>query len=322
MTASSSSQVRTVAVGGQPLRVAVRSGDPGRTPLLLLNGIGVGLEAFGPFVEALDPAIPVIRFDPPGVGGSPLPAAPYRLPGLARIVLAPARCPRPGAGRCPGHLLGRRTGPAVRPHRWPPLPQTRAGRDRHRLADGARPHPRVLAQMATPRRHLDPDHMRRVAAEIYGGSARTDPRLAPWLLHTHSRVGPRRGYYYQLLAGAGWTSIPFLPLLRQPTLVLTGDDDPLIPTINGRLLAALIPRARLHVYPGGHLELAARPGLLVPVIEEFLHDTSADRPPSSGRRTPHDRGPAGGHRRCVVHRLLLPARPAHRRPARLSDPDP
>jgi len=58
--------------------------------------------------------------------------------------------------------------------------------------------------------------------------------------------------------------------LRQPTLVLTGDDDPLIPTVNGRLLAALIPRARLHVYPGGHLELIARPEHLAPLIEQFL----------------------------------------------------
>jgi pimeloyl-ACP methyl ester carboxylesterase len=135
--------------------------------------------------------------------------------------------------------------------------------------------------MAIPRRHLDPEHMRRIAAEIYGGSARTDPRFATWLLHTHSRVGPRRGYYYQLLASAGWTSIPFLHSLRQPTLVLTGDDDPLIPPINGRLLATLMPNARLHVYRGGHLALAADPGLLVPVIEEFLHDPPAASGPVS-----------------------------------------
>jgi len=32
----------------------------------------------------------------------------------------------------------------------------------------------------------------------------------------------------------------------------------------------LIPRARLHVYPGGHLEIGARPEVLAPVIEHFL----------------------------------------------------
>jgi pimeloyl-ACP methyl ester carboxylesterase len=83
-------------------------------------------------------------------------------------------------------------------------------------------------------------------------------------------VGVRRGYAFQLLAAAGWTSVPFLPLLRQPTLVLTGDDDPIIPVVNGRLLAALIRRSRLHVYRGGHLELIARPEHVAPEIEQFL----------------------------------------------------
>jgi len=281
MTGSACSQVRTVAVGGQPLRVAVRSGDPGRTPLLLLNGIGVGLEALDPLVEALDPAIPVIRFDPPGVGGSPLPATPYRLPGLARTVLRLLDV----LGQEQVDVLGISWGGGLAQQ----LART-GGRRCRRLvlvATGTGAlmvpaHPRVLARMATPRRYLDRNHLRRIAAEIYGGSARTDPRIATWLLHTHGRVGPRRGYYYQLLAGAGWTSVPFLPALRQPTLVLTGDDDPLIPTINGRLLATLIPNARLHVYRGGHLELVADPGLLVPVIEEFLHaDPPAARHPTS-----------------------------------------
>jgi len=47
--------------------------------------------------------------------------------------------------------------------------------------------------------------------------------------------------------------------MRQPTLVLTGDDDPIIPVVNGHLLAALIRRCWLHVYRGGHLELIAQP---------------------------------------------------------------
>ena len=79
--------VHMMNVGGQRLRVAVRAGDPRRTPLMLCNGIGAGLECFDACVEALDPSIPVIRFDPPGAGGSPLPATPYRLPGLARTAL-------------------------------------------------------------------------------------------------------------------------------------------------------------------------------------------------------------------------------------------
>ena len=122
----------------------------------------------------------------------------------------------------------------------------------------------------TPRRYLDSGYLQRVAAELYGGSARTDPALAGRVLLAHARVGAPCGYLYQLLAGAGWTSLTFLPAVRQPTLVLAGDDDPIIPLLNGRLLAALIPHARLHVYSGGHLELAADPARLVPTIQDFL----------------------------------------------------
>ena len=96
------------------------------------------------------------------------------------------------------------------------------------------------------------------------------PRRAAQLLHGATRAGPKRGYYYQLAAMAGWTSLPFLSLLRQPTLVLGGDDDPIIPLANARMLARLIPDARLHVYRGGHLGILTESDELAPVIEDFL----------------------------------------------------
>src|ERR1019366_712321 len=73
-------------VGGTPLRVAIRPGTGTGPPLLLCNGIGMRLEAFRPFVDALDPAIEVIRFDAPGVGGSQLPNRPYRFTTLAPLL--------------------------------------------------------------------------------------------------------------------------------------------------------------------------------------------------------------------------------------------
>jgi hypothetical protein len=47
-----SASMRVVVVGNQPLRVAVRPGDPTRTPLLLVNGIGASLELLQPLVNA------------------------------------------------------------------------------------------------------------------------------------------------------------------------------------------------------------------------------------------------------------------------------
>jgi pimeloyl-ACP methyl ester carboxylesterase len=59
-------------------------------------------------------------------------------------------------------------------------------------------------------------------------------------------------------------------MIRQPTLVLSGDDDPLIPPFNARILARGIPHARMHVYRGGHLALVTEAAELAPVIDRFL----------------------------------------------------
>jgi pimeloyl-ACP methyl ester carboxylesterase len=89
-------------------------------------------------------------------------------------------------------------------------------------------------------------------------------------MHDGNRVGPPRGYLYQLTAGAGWTSVPFLPWLRQPTLIVAGDDDPIIPLVNARLMRLLIPKSQLHVYHGGHLGLVSEAADLAPVVDDFL----------------------------------------------------
>ena len=66
-------RVTMVAVGDRRLRAAIRHGTGGGPPLLMCNGIGTPLEALEPFASVLDPAIEVVRFDVPGVGGSPVP---------------------------------------------------------------------------------------------------------------------------------------------------------------------------------------------------------------------------------------------------------
>src|SRR5215475_10701757 len=81
-----SEREQIMPVGGTTLRVAIRPGTGTGPPLLLCNGIGMRLEALQPFVDALDPAIEVIRFDAPGVGGSQLPSLPYRPTTLALLL--------------------------------------------------------------------------------------------------------------------------------------------------------------------------------------------------------------------------------------------
>src|ERR1700680_2652604 len=85
-TSRPQAETRSIIVEGQRLRIATRKGDGTRTPLLLMNGIGANLEVLQPFVDALGPAIEVMRFDVPGTGGSPAPLIPYRFSVLARLV--------------------------------------------------------------------------------------------------------------------------------------------------------------------------------------------------------------------------------------------
>jgi pimeloyl-ACP methyl ester carboxylesterase len=55
--------------------------------------------------------------------------------------------------------------------------------------------------------------------------------------------------------------------------VIHGDEDPLVPLLNARYLARVIPRASLHVVRGGgHLFLFDQPASVRPVLEEFLGD--------------------------------------------------
>jgi pimeloyl-ACP methyl ester carboxylesterase len=80
---------------------------------------------------------------------------------------------------------------------------------------------------------------------------------------------------------AGWTSLPWLWSLPHPTLVLMGSDDPLVPPINGRILAGLIPNAELRMIDDGHLFMVTRPAETAAIIESFLTDESRQVGPSS-----------------------------------------
>ncbi len=262
-------RMRILTVGGRALRVSVRDGAAGWPPLLLCNGVGASLELFQPFVDALDPRRPVIRFDMPGIGGSPAPVVPYHLATLPSLLAGLLD----QLGYAQADVLGISWGGGLaqqfalsRPDRVRRLVLVATGTGALMVPG----HPRVLLRMLTPRRHRDPGHTARIAGELYGGSARKDPVLARDLLHATTRLGPARGYYYQLISALGWTSLPRLPRLRPPTLILAGDDDPIIPLVNARIMHRLIRCSQLHIYHGGHLELSADAEHLASVVQAFL----------------------------------------------------
>jgi poly(3-hydroxyalkanoate) depolymerase len=267
--AGTAERMRILKIGGRTIRVSVREGAPAWPPLLLCNGIGASLELFQPFVDALDPRRGVIRFDMPGVGGSPAPVVPYHLATLPSLLTGLLD----QLGHEQADVLGISWGGGLAQQ----LAVSRPDRVRRLVLVATGPgalmvpaNPRILLRMLTPRRHRDPGYAARIAGELYGGSARENPVVARDLLHATTRLGPARGYYYQLMASACWTSLPWLPRMRPPTLILAGDDDPIIPLVNARIMHRLIAHSQLHIYHGGHLELAADAGRIAPVVEAFL----------------------------------------------------
>src|SRR5499433_3846295 len=260
-------QISLHDVAGQTLRVGVRRGDQTRPPLLLFNGIGANIELIEPFLDALDGPEAII-FDVPGVGGSPAPRLPYRPSMLARLS---ARL-LDQLGHAQADVLGVSWGGALAQQfafqqanrcRRLVLAATSPG---HLMVPGKLT---VLLKMATPRRYKDADFMKRIAGDIYGGALRGSPELVRKHLR-HVRWSSDYGHYLQLVACFGWTSLPWLRLLTQPTLVIVGTDDPLVPVVNGRILASLIPHARLVTIDDGHLFLVTNASGSAAMISEFL----------------------------------------------------
>jgi poly(3-hydroxyalkanoate) depolymerase len=261
-------QISLREVDGQTLRVGVRPGDAASPPLLIFNGIGANIELVEPFLEALEGPEAII-FDVPGVGGSPAPKLPYRPWTMARLT---ARL-LDQLGHEQVDVLGVSWGGALA-QQFAFQQQTRCRRlVLAATSPGSLMVPgrfTVLLKMATPRRYKDADYLNRIAGDIYGGALRGSPELVNKHLQ-HVRWASDYGYYLQQLAGIGWSSLSWLALLRQPTLVMAGTDDPIVPSVNGRILAKLIPNARLVTIDDGHLFLVTSALESAQTIRKFLN---------------------------------------------------
>jgi poly(3-hydroxyalkanoate) depolymerase len=197
---------------------------------------------------------PTIAFDAPGTGRSDTPRKPLRMRGLAQIVNELLET----LGHERVDVLGYSFGGAVAqqlahdaPHRVRRLilAATTAG---FVSLPGS---PLALVHMLSPRRYYSERNIRAALSAIAGGRASRDPQFVEQ--HVADRLAsppPFWGYQLQLYSMTGWTSAHWLRSLRAPTLVMAGNDDPLVPLANAKFLASRIPMARLHVVDGaGHL---------------------------------------------------------------------
>jgi pimeloyl-ACP methyl ester carboxylesterase len=87
-----------------------------------------------------------------------------------------------------------------------------------------------------------------------------------------------RVYLQQLRAAMNFDTRPRVARIQAPTLVLTGDEDAIVPHENSANLAALIPGARLRVINGGsHAFFVERPAEFNRAVAEFVNQVEGQK---------------------------------------------
>lgn len=267
------------------VRLHVRECGEGR-PLLLINGIGAHVDMWAPLEPTL-PGTRLIAFDAPGTGRSATTCVPLSFEQLAR--LTERLLDRLGYDSV--DVLGYSFGGLVAQSLARRAPQ----RVRRLVLAATTPgwggvpgSIWTLSQMSTPLRYYLRPYYEQVIGELMGGRARDDPGFI-------RRHGDKRqlnpptplGYFWQLMALASSSgTIGWLSRLTTDTLVVTGDDDPVMPLANALLLGRYIPSARVFVAPGeGHLLLMDGASPVLPAIRSFLGAASVARSRASRQAT-------------------------------------
>ena len=259
--------IASIHVHGRRLRVArwnFPTDDAGPLPLLVFNGIGMNLELLDPLARVMGPR-PVLCFDMPGIGKSPDPVVPYTA--IIMALAAAAILDRLEIARV--DVLGISWGGGIAQqfalqHRARigqlVLAATSAGM---LMAPGNMP---ALSRLADPSEWTMGKALQRNLAMLYNGGGTGDPVS----LNAVTLPSPT-GLLYQLAALAGWSSVPLLPLLDVPTLILAGDEDQVVPPVNSSFLHALIAGSKLRLIPGGgHLFPFSHSAEFLSAVNAFL----------------------------------------------------
>jgi len=256
---------------GMSIRYAVRRGKSDALPLLLFNGIGQSIEVLIPVINALKHQ-DIVAIDVPGTGKSDTPKLPWRFhhhAKLAAAILDHLNYPRV-------NVVGFSWGGALAQSFSYHFPERC-----EKLVLAASPPGNLMVpgnlgvymRMANVHRFWKKAYMRSVAGYIYGGTIRHSLKEVD---KTAQRLIPptRKGYFYQVATMYGSANLAWLWRLKQPTLILQGIDDPMIPNINARAMAALIPDCRLEYIDCGHMFILTKLKEATKMIENFLGTSS------------------------------------------------
>lgn len=255
-----------LSIANHRLRVS-RAGSG--SDLLMLNGLGAKLEVLTPLRRQLR-GYHTIAFDPPGVGDSSELLFPMRLRGHAKVVA------RMLDELCIERvdLFGLSWGGALAQEFTFRYPE-RVGK---LILCSTTPGPALVATPSVYKAFFDPrkrssrEYLDKVAPILYGGRARNEAQTLydSGVLH---KLTPKlsRSFAFQMAAAAGWTSLPYLWRIGNETLIITGDDDPLVRPYHSRLMYLNLRKSQLHVMKGeGHFLVVSSAEETAALIESFL----------------------------------------------------
>jgi pimeloyl-ACP methyl ester carboxylesterase len=265
-------------IGVDGLRLFVREEGRGH-PLLMLNGLGGHLEMWTSAAQ-LAGGSRTICFDAPGIGRSPLPIRFRSVKALSNVGWQ--LLDELGYDRV--DILGFSLGGLIAQEmaRREPSRVRRLALVATSCGWGGMPGSlSALAAVALPIRYYSRslyDRTNWLLGEPNDRAVRAQAdirlRYPPSLL----------GYAYQFLAGAIWSSLPWVSELQAPTLVVAGEHDQLVPAANSVQLARLLPQSRLHLLPDeGHLVMYDPESAAHSLLAEFF--SAADHSDTAAWRT-------------------------------------
>lgn len=263
-------ETEEIGIGAQRLRVSVQGSGK---PLLLIMGFAGSLELWAPLQAAL-PGYQTICFDAPGTGGSPASPWPLSIASMAR--LTDRLCAALGFPSL--DVVGFSFGGIVAQQLAAAYPERVERLVLASTSTGLGSLPGISAAirlMTVPPSSYRNKRFLKAAGGIFGGVFRDDPKAAA--RHLPTREPHLRGWLHQIIAVNTYSSLPHLPFIDKRTLVLSGDDDPLVPLANSRILTRLIPGAELEIVRGGgHMMLLERADETGRMIKHFLEEDATE----------------------------------------------
>jgi 3-oxoadipate enol-lactonase/4-carboxymuconolactone decarboxylase len=233
--------------------------------VVLFPSLGSTLELWEPQVAALAEHFRVIRVDPRGHGGSPVPEGPYTIDDIGGDVVA--LLDRLGVERA--HVVGVSLGGMVA--LWMAINHPdRVDRIVPTATAAALPDAGFDARAATVREGgtqaiADAVLGRWLTPEALAADPARAERMKSWVLDT-----PDEGYAASCDAIATMDLLGGLPAIVAPTLVISGLRDPAIPPEHQVRIAAGVPGARLAAVDAAHIPNVELPDQVTALILEHL----------------------------------------------------